>query len=42
MALVFQLDSNDNLDFMFGDAGVAHVMQCPQHPDVVALAWACC
>jgi uncharacterized protein YwqG len=42
MALVFQLDSNDNLDFMFGDAGVAHVTQCPQHPDVVALAWACC
>jgi len=41
MALVFQLDSNDNLDFMFGDAGVAHVTQCPQHPDVVALAWAC-
>lgn len=42
MALVFQLDSEDNLDFMFGDSGVAHVTQCPQHPDVVALAWACC
>ena len=42
MALVFQLDSNDNLDFMFGDSGVAHVTQCAQHPDVVALAWACC
>jgi uncharacterized protein YwqG len=42
MALVFQLDSNDNLDFMFGDSGVAHVTQCPRHPDVVALAWACC
>jgi uncharacterized protein YwqG len=42
MALVFQLDSDDNLDFMFGDSGVAHVTQCPQHPDVVALAWACC
>jgi uncharacterized protein YwqG len=42
MALVFQLDSEDNLDFMFGDSGVAHVTQCPQHPDIVALAWACC
>jgi uncharacterized protein YwqG len=42
MALVFQLDSEDNLDFMFGDSGVAHVTQCPRHPDVVALAWACC
>jgi uncharacterized protein YwqG len=42
MALVFQLDSEDNLDFMFGDSGVAHVTQCPQHSDIVALAWACC
>jgi uncharacterized protein YwqG len=42
MALVFQLDSEDNLAFMFGDSGVAHVTQCAQHPDVVALAWACC
>lgn len=42
MALVFQLDSDDNLYFMFGDSGIAHVTQCPQHPDVVALAWACC
>lgn len=41
MAPVFQLDSNYNLDFMFGDGGVAHVTQCPQHPDVVAFAWAC-
>jgi uncharacterized protein YwqG len=41
MALIFQLDSEDNLDFMFGDSGVAHVTQCPQHPDVVAFAWAC-
>jgi hypothetical protein len=41
MALVFQLDSKDNLAFMFGDVGVAHVTQCPHHPDVVALAWAC-
>jgi uncharacterized protein YwqG len=42
MTAVFQLDSEDNLDFMFGDSGVAHVTQCPQHPDVVAFAWACC
>jgi uncharacterized protein YwqG len=42
MAFVFQLDSEENLDFMFGDSGVAHVTQCPEHPDVVAFGWACC
>jgi hypothetical protein len=41
MHLVFQIDSEDNLDHMFGDVGCAHVTQCPQHPDVLALAWAC-
>jgi hypothetical protein len=41
MHLVFQLDSEDNVDIMFGDSGCAHVTQCPEHPDVLALAWAC-
>jgi hypothetical protein len=41
MRLVFQLDSNQNLDFMFGDVGCGHITQCPSHPDVLAFGWAC-
>lgn len=41
MELVFQLDSEDHLPHMWGDAGVAHVTRCPDHPDVLTLAWAC-
>lgn len=41
MRLVFQLDSNDHLPFMFGDVGTGHVTQCPKHKDVVAFGWAC-
>jgi uncharacterized protein YwqG len=41
MQLVFQVDSNDNLDFMFGDAGTGHITQCPAHREVVAFGWAC-
>jgi hypothetical protein len=42
MVLVFQVDSEDNVPFMFGDAGCGHVTQCPEHKEVVAFAWACC
>jgi uncharacterized protein YwqG len=42
MALVFQLDSEDNLPFMFGDSGCGHITQCPDHKEVVAFGWACC
>jgi len=41
MSLVFQIDSNDNLDYMFGDAGIAHVTRCNMHPDEFAFGWAC-
>jgi uncharacterized protein YwqG len=41
MRLVFQLDSNDNLPFMWGDMGVGHVTQCPEHKEIVAFGWAC-
>ena len=40
MILVFQLDSNDHLPFMFGDMGTGHVTQCPTHKDIVAFGWA--
>ena len=41
MSLLFQIDSNDNLDYMFGDVGCAHITQCRKHPQVLAFAWAC-
>jgi uncharacterized protein YwqG len=40
MTLLFQLDSNDNLPYMFGDLGTGHITQCPEHKDVVAFGWA--
>ncbi len=42
MVLVFQLDSEDNLPYMFGDSGCGHITQCSEHKDVVAFGWACC
>ncbi|MEZ4451613.1 MAG: DUF1963 domain-containing protein [Nannocystaceae bacterium] len=42
MQLLFQIDSNHNLPFMFGDTGCAHLTQCPHHPEVLAFGWACC
>ncbi len=41
MRLVFQLDSEDHLPFMFGDLGTGHLTQCPAHLAVVAFGWAC-
>jgi hypothetical protein len=41
MDLVMQLESNEHLDFMFGDAGTGHITRCPEHREVVAFAWAC-
>lgn len=42
MALLFQLDSEENVPWMFGDVGCGHVTRCPAHPDEVAFGWACC
>jgi uncharacterized protein YwqG len=39
--LVFQVDSNKNLDFMFGDAGCGRITQCPEHKEVLAFSWEC-
>jgi hypothetical protein len=41
MRLVFQIDSENHLPFMFGDAGTGHITQCPEHTDIVAFGWAC-
>lgn len=41
MELLFQVDSEKNLPFMFGDVGVAHATQCPEHRTELAFGWAC-
>jgi uncharacterized protein YwqG len=41
MQVVFQLDSEDNVPYMWGDVGTGHIVQCPEHRDVLAFAWAC-
>ena len=41
MGLIFQLDSEHHVPFMFGDAGVGYLTQCPEHKDVVAFGWSC-
>ncbi len=41
MRLVFQIDSNDNLPYDFGDVGTGHITQCEEHKDVLAFGWAC-
>jgi uncharacterized protein YwqG len=41
MELVFQIDSEDNLPYMFGDSGAGYITQCPRHKEIVAFGWAC-
>jgi uncharacterized protein YwqG len=41
MQLLFQIDSNDNLPYMFGDAGIGHISHCPEHLQELGFGWAC-
>jgi len=41
MGQVFQLASCQNLPYMFGDAGIGHLLQCKKHKDQLAFVWAC-
>ncbi|HEY9605039.1 MAG TPA: WGR domain-containing protein [Allocoleopsis sp.] len=41
MRQVFQLGSDDNLPYQFGDGGIAHVLQCKTHKEQLVLTWAC-
>ncbi|MGL5131964.1 MAG: DUF1963 domain-containing protein, partial [Planktothrix sp.] len=41
MRQVFQLASCENLDYAFGDLGIAHILQCKTHKDQFAFVWAC-
>lgn len=40
MQMIFQLDSNHHLPYMFGDAGIAHLYQCRLHKKALAFSWA--
>ena len=41
MRLLFQIDSEDNLLYMFGDVGCGHITQCKMHKEQLAFGWAC-
>lgn len=41
MQLLFQIDSEDNLPYMFGDVGCGHITQCKDHKEQLAFGWAC-
>jgi uncharacterized protein YwqG len=41
MQMVFQLDSWPEAHWMWGDAGVGHITQCPEHRSLLAFGWAC-
>lgn len=41
MELLFQLDSEINLPYMFGDSGIGHLTQSLENPDKLAFGWAC-
>jgi uncharacterized protein YwqG len=39
--VLFQIGSDDNIPYMFGDDGQGHIVQCPNHRDVLAFPWTC-
>lgn len=41
MELLFQLDSEDHLPYMFGDSGVGHLTQSKDNDEELAFGWAC-
>lgn len=41
MNYLFQIDSEDHLDFMFGDMGCGRLFQCPKHADILTFTWDC-
>lgn len=41
MELLFQLVSEDNLPYMFGDAGIGHLTESPDNQNELGFGWAC-
>lgn len=42
MWFIFQVDSQDNLPYEFGDSGCGHIFQCSEHRQTLAFGWECC
>ena len=42
MKYIFQIDSERNIPYMFGDVGCGHASICLKHPDRGGFQWACC
>ncbi len=40
MDYIFQIASEDNLDYMFGDCGIAMIFQCKKDPHLLGFSWA--
>ncbi len=40
MQMIFQLDSDHHLPYMFGDSGIGHLHQCRLHKNILAFGWA--
>ena len=41
MRYIFQVDSNHQIPFRFGDLGIGHITQCENHKEELTFAWAC-
>lgn len=41
MNVIFQIASEDNIPYMFGDVGNGHISICTHHPEELVFAWAC-
>ncbi|MFO0856898.1 MAG: DUF1963 domain-containing protein [Phycisphaerales bacterium] len=41
MQYLVQIRSKDNVDYMFGDAGIGHICVCPKHIDKPSFYWSC-
>lgn len=39
--LIFELESDDNIPFLWGDVGTGYIFQCPEHKEQVAFLWQC-
>lgn len=39
---IFQIDSDDNIPYMWGDTGIGYLVQCPRHQQQLAFLWQCC
>ena len=39
--VLFQLESEHNLSYWFGQAGIGWILQCPKDKDVMTFTWQC-